>query len=315
MDEKEMMVAREELKAKVIELGSNPPNGALEVAKLVGKPYDPELPIPAVIDAVMVTDSVDRGEDYDYFVPSSETKIVYTVVNGSVTQTVVTPETENALVFSSYDSPEYYVYLEKLLEAKYDVLAKKSKNIDESLNRLEIKTVLDLLIAAATSEANLFTLDSGETKLSWPKIVEMVRSLAKYGKNLVLITGADCTTDVVLMDYDADKNREISLAKLGVKHMSIEELQYTHSGVQTVLAADKAILVAVSDADDQKCGDFVRRKVRGIDGAGDKERIVINSGPAKHVGSARKLAFGVLGFEQFGTVVKNPKVIAVFTRA
>lgn len=310
-----MIQAKEELRAKMVELGGNPANGGIELAKLVGKPYDPEMPVPEVISAIMVTDSVDRGEDYDYFVPSAETKIVYTVTNGSVTQTNVTPETENELSFSSYDSPEYYVYLEKLLEAKYDVLDKKAKNITESLDRLETKTVLDLVIAAAVAEGNTYTLDSGKTKLDYPKIVEMARSIAKYGKNLVLITGADCTTDVVLMDYDADKNREVTLEKLGIKHIAIEELQYTHSGTQTVLATNKALLVAVADADDQKCGDFVRRKVRGIDGAGDKERVVINSGPAKHVGSARKLAYGLIGFEQFGAVVKNPKVIASFTRS
>lgn len=314
MENKEIFEASEKLQAKMVELAQHS-NGGMELAKLVGQPYDEEIAIPVEISAIMNVDTVERGEDYDYFVPTSETKVVYTVTNGSVTQTAVTPETENTLSFSSYDSPEYFVYLEKMLEGKSDDLMRKNINANEALNRLEVKTVMDLLIAAATAESNTYTLDSGKTKFDYPKLVEMARSVARYGKNLVLLSGANVTTDIVLMDYDADKNREVSLEKLGVQHIPVEEFQYTHSGVQTVLDADKAILVAVSDSADMKCGDFVRRKVRDIQGAGDKERVTISSGPAKHVGSDRKLAYGLVVFEQFGAVIKNTKPIAVFTRS
>lgn len=314
MNEKEMLTAKIEAISRQEVIENDAPWIAL--AKLANQPYDAEFPIPEVIEAILRTATIERGGDYEYFTQSAATKRVYTVTNGSVTQTAVTPGSPSDLSFSSYDTDEYYVYLEKLLEAKYDPIALKAEEAMESLNRLEIKTVLDLLIAAAEGQSNTFALDSGDSVFDFEKCVEMVRSLAKYGTKLVLITGADVTTDCILMDYNDNKQREVSPEKAGVSQwIKIESLTYEHSGTKTVLASDKAILVATSDSKANKPGDFVRRLVRGIDGASDKERVIISSGPAKHVGSNRKLAYGIIAFEQFGTVVTNPLAVAVFKRA
>lgn len=310
------MIAKEELEAKLQQIATGGVGSSLELAKLANIPYDAELPIPEVITEVAKTASVAKGEDYEYFTVSPETKTVYTVSDGSVTQTAVTPGSESDLSFSSYDSPEYYVYVEKLLAAKYDPIAIKSKVAMEALNRLEVKTILDLLITAAEGESNTFALDSGDSVIDFEKIVDMTRSIAKYGKKLVLITGSDVTTDVLLMDYNDDKQREVSLAKAGIsKWIPIEDVTYTHSTSQTVMASDKAILVATADANEERCIHFVRRKVTSIDGAGEKERVLIAAGPGHFVGSARKLAYALTAFEQFGAVVTNAKCIAVFKKA
>ena len=314
--EKKLMLGKEELKAKLVEIAQNPTGNAYEFSKLANLPYDAELPIARVIESVFKTDSVAKGEDYEYFTPTIETKKVYTVTNGSVTQEAVTPGSESELSFSSYDSPVYYVYIEKLLAAKYDPIAIKTKVAMEALDRKEIKAVLDLLIAGAEGESNTFALDSGDTVIDFEKVVDMVRSVAKYGTKLVFISGADVTTDVVLMDYNDDKNREVSLAKAGVAEwIKIENYTYNDGSTQTVLASDKALLVATSDSDDQKPGDFVRRKVDSIDGNGEKERVAITAGPGHFVGSARKLAYAITVFEQFGAVLKNAYCVAVFKRA
>jgi len=241
---------------------------------------------------------------------------VYTVVDGTITQTNVTPDSENDLSFSTYESDEYYVYVEKLLEAKYEPIAIKTKNAMESLNRKEIKDVLALCIASAESKSNTFANDSGDSVIDFEKVVEMVRSVAKYGKNLVLITGADVTTDIVLMDYAEDKNREVSLAKAGIaKHIGIEALTYTHSGTITVMPSDKAILVAVSDSEGNRPVDFVRRSVQSIDGSGEKERVVMASGPGFWAGAVRKWAYAIVAMEQYGSVVVNPFAFAVYKKA
>ena len=319
MDNKKLMLAQEELKAKLQEIAVQGPTGnAFELAKLANMPYDAELPIPEVIAEVAQIGRVNKGEDYEYFTQSPETKVVYTISNGSVNQTNVTPGSENDLTFNSYSSDEYYVYVEKLLEAKYDPIAIKSKTAMESLDRKEIKDVLDLLIAAAEGRSNTFANDSGDSVIDFEKVVDMVRSVAKYGNKLVLITGADVTTDVILMDYEEDKNREVSLAKAGIaKWVKIENYSYTHSTSQTVFATDKALLVATSDAEGNRPIHFVRRKVNSLDGVGspEKERVIVAAGPRINIGATPKWAYAITAMEQYGTVVTNPYCVAVYKKA
>jgi len=316
----EEMKAREELKAKITAIAQQTViNPGLELATLANEPYDAEVPIPEVIAAVFNVASVDAGEDFDYFVQAPIGKVVYTVSSGSVTQTNVSLDSENALSFSGYDSAEEYVYLDDLLAGKYDVIALKAEVQQEALNRLEMKAVFDLLLAGAVARSNVYAWDSGDAAITFPKLVEMTRSVAKYGNKLVLITGANVTTDIMLLDYNANKQREVALINAGISaHYPVEAFTYTHSGTKTVLDADKAILVAVSDAKGNKPGYFVRRKVNTVAMGQDvvqKERLVISSGPAKHVGSNRKLAIGILTYENFGAVLTNTYTIAAFANA
>jgi hypothetical protein len=317
MDEKKLIIAQKELKAKLQEIAVQGTSGnSFELAKLANIPYDAEMPIPEVIKEVAQTASVAKGEDYEYFVEDVETKVVFTISNGSVNQTAVTPGSETDLTFNSYSSDEYYVYVEKLLEAKYDPIAIKSKNAMESLDRKEVKDVLDLLIASAVAKSNTFANDSGDSVIDFEKVVDMVRSVAKYGNKLVFITGADVTTDVILMDYSEDKNREVSLAKAGIaKWVKLESLTYTHSGSQTVFASDKALLVATSDSEGNRPIHFVRRKVRSLEGAGEKERIIVSAGPRIQVGANPKWAYAITAMEQYGAVVTNPLCVAVYKKA
>jgi len=317
MDEKKLMMAQEELKAKLQEIAVQGPAGnAYEFAKLANLPYDAEVGIPEVIREVAKTASVAKGEDYEYFTQSAETKVVYTISNGSVNQTNVTPGSPSDLSFATYSSDEYYVYVEKLLEAKYDPIAQKAETAMESLDRKEIKDVLDLLIAAAEGQSNTFANDSGDSVIDFEKVVDMVRSVAKYGTKLVFITGSDVTTDVILMDYTADKNREVSLAKAGIaKWVKIENFTYTHSGSQTVFATDKALLVATSDSKNNRPIHFVRRKVNALERPGEKERIIVAAGPRIQVGSSPKWAYAITAMEQYGAVVVNPLCVAVYKKA
>jgi len=318
--EKEEMKAQEELKAQIVAIGRNSvSNPGMEVATLANKPYDAEVPVPAVIEAIFNTASVEPGEDFDYFAISPTSKVVYTVVDGSVTQTNITADSENALSFSDYDSEESYIYLKALLEGKYDPIALRAEDQQEVMDRLEVKAVTDLVIAGAVSRSNSFAFTSGEAKFTFEKCVAMVRSVAKYGTKNVLITGADVTTDVMLWDFDNDKNRETTIEKAGISEWhKMEAFAFTHAGSNVVFPADKALVVAVADSKSQKPGYFVRRKVASVAMGQDvvaKERLVISSGPAKHVGSNRKLAVGILTYENFGAVLTNEYTCAVFKRA
>lgn len=315
---KKLIKAQEALEAKLQDIAIHRgERGAFELARVANMPYDAELPVADVINAVCKVGRVEKGEDYEYFSISPETKTVYTITNGAVTQANVTPDTVNDLTFNSYNGPAENVYIEKLMEAKYSPLAVKQKAIMEALNRKETKDVLDVLIASAEGQSQTFSLDSGETYLKFDKLEEMVRAISKYGKNFVLITGNNVASDVRLLNYNEDKNQAVKLADLGiVDWLVVDNFQYTHSSAQTIMDADKAILVALNDSEDERPVHFVRRKIVDVFNEGEtKERIIVGSGPRLAVGANPKWAYEIAVMEQYGVVQPNPYAVAVFKRA
>lgn len=317
--DKKLIMAQEELVAKLESIAINASgNGATTLAQVANMPYDAELPITSrVINEVCKVVRVDKGEDYEYFAISPETKTVYTITNGGVTQANVTPGSPSDLTFYSYNGPAENVYVEKLMEAKYSPLAIKQKAIMEALNRKETKDVLDVLIASAEGQSQTFSLDSGESYLKFDKVEEMIRAINKYGSRFALITGSNVTSDVRLLNYNEDKNQAVKLADLGVETViPVNNFTYTHSTSQTVLDANKAVLVALTDAEDERPVHFVRRKIADVYNQGEaKERIIVASGPRLAVGSNPKWAYEIAVMEQYGVVQPNPYAVAVFKRA
>ena len=316
--DKKLMLAQEELKAKLELIAvQRSPEGATELARIANIPYDAELPITsAVINEICKVARVDKGEDYQYFPISPETKTVYTVTDGGVTQVLVTPGGVSDLSFITYNGPAEYVYLEKLMEAKYNPLALKQKAIMEALNRKETKDVIDVAIASAEGQLQTYHCDSGDSTLKFDKVEEMLRGINKYGSKFVLITGSNVTSDVRLLNYNEDKNQLIKLSDLGIeKVVPVNNFTYTHSTIMTVLDADKAILVAVSDSEDERPIHFVRRKIKDVYNEGqEKERIIVGSGPRLQVGVNPRWAYELAVIEQYGVVQPNPYAVAVFNR-
>lgn len=291
------------------------------IARTIGDVYDEEFPIPEVIEAISRTERADAGEHVYYLTPASITKTLYTLTsNCTVTQTKISPSTRTELDWTDLISPEFYVCLHDWLKGDHDVLTFYADSISEAMNRQEIYAVLQLIDAGAVAESNTFTITSGATKFDFPVLVRMARSVAKYGKNLVLISGANVTTDIVLLDYDSNKQREHGLGTLNVTHIPIEELTVTvDASPVTVIDADVAYLVAVSDSKDNKPVLFARRKTETLAESTDtmavaKERIVIDQGNLINVGTARKFSRSKTGFEEYGAVLMNSKCVAKFTR-
>jgi len=296
------------------------------IAQTIGDVYDIELPIPEVISAISdIGRAGNRPEDNHvyYLMPEGINKEVFTLdSNCNVIQKKVTPNSRQELDINELVSNDYWICLSDFLSGDHNALQFAADSIDEALNRKEIRSVLDLLSAGAASTGNEFTLDTGKDALDYPKVVEMVRSVAKYGRNLVLITGSDVTTDVMLMDFTANTFRPYGLDNLNIKHIPIEELKVDTdaSGQVAVLAANVAYLVAVSDAKQNKPLFFARRKLAPLADMSDsqvleaKERVIIDTGNMKNVAGVNKYARGKAGYEQFGAVLINKYVVAKFTR-
>lgn len=319
LTQEELAKVQEHMK-KAIRLSA----GAREefIAQTIGDVYDVELPIPEVIAAIADVRRAAVGEHVYYLAPDTITKQVKTLTSDCVvTQTKVTPNTRTELSFTDLISPEFYVCLHDWLKGDHDVLKFYADSISEAMNRQEIYAVLQLIDAGAVAESNVFGFSTGEDALTYPKLVEMVRSVAKYGRNLVFITGANVTTDVMLMDFTANTFRQYGLESLNIKHIPVEELSVEIAGVPTtVLDADTAYLVAVSDAKANKPVLFARRLLDGIQAPDttvdtSKERAVIDTGNMINVASDRKFSKGKAGFEEYGAVLLNDKVIAKYVRA
>lgn len=296
----------------------------LFMARTIGDVYDVELPIPEVISSIARVERAEVGEHVYYLVPTEKTKEVRTIsANCTITQTKVTPNTRTEVTWTDLVSEEVYVCLHDWLKADHDVLTFNADAIQEAMDRQEIFSVLALADAGAVAEGNVYTLDSGVTKFDYPKLVDMARSIAKYGKDLVLITGGNVTTDIMLLNYDADKNSSVSIFDVVSKHIPIEELKVTIDTVEkTVISPDVALLVAVSDAKMNKSLVVARRKTAQLTELADtemadeaKERVIISSGNGMNVGSARKYAKGFFGAEEYSATSLNDKTYAKFTRA
>lgn len=297
-------------------------SGVLQMARLFGDVYDKELPINSVIEAVSKIVRAEVGEDVDYLVPEDVDESVFTIsANCNITQTKVSPSSDAELAFTDLVSDERYTCLHDWLKGKHNVLKLHTDAIMENMNRQEEYSVLQLIDAGAVAASNAFTLNSGKTKFDFPKLVEMRKALKKYGRKLVLITGANVTEDIDLMDYDSDKNREHPITKYVDQWIPIDEYNVKINTVDTdVIDVDTAYLVAVSDSDDRKPILFARRKTTELTDMADtdpaeKERIMIVSGNLINVTTNRKLSKSVTGFGEYGAVLLNNSVCSKFTRS
>jgi len=294
------------------------------LARTIGDVYDVELPIPEVIDSIANFQRAGVGEHLYYMVPEAITKAVRSITsNCNLTETKVSPSTRTEVSWTDLVSEKIYVCLHDWLKGDHDVLTFNADMIQEAMDRKEIYSVLALVGAGAVSESNTYGLRSGETKFVYPDLVDMARSVAKYGRNLVLVTGGNVTTDIQLMNYDADKNQSVSIFDVVDKHIPIEELSVTVDGTPTtVLSADVAYLVAVSDAKKNRPLVVGRRQTSELAMSFDtemapasKERIVISTGNQINIGANSKIAKGFVGFEEFSATSLNDKCYAKYTRS
>ncbi len=319
-------VSREELAAAKEQMQkiATSANREEQIASILNESYDPELPIAEMISAIMNTASAEPHETVYYFTPTLPVKKVYLLTsNCNVTQEGVSPASKNTLAFTSIVTPSYWICLDDLLNGDMNILDLYAETIQEALNREEIYAVLALVDAAAVARGNVFGLDSGKTKFDYPKLVEMRKALRKYGRKLVLITGANVTDDVELMQYDANKYQPVDIKDVVDMWIPIEQDQVTIGGAATdVIDADTAYLVAVADSKANKPGYFVRRKINAhiLAGTTDttmvaKERAVIVSGMIQPLGTVESFSKGIAGFEQVGIVITNSYTCAKFVRA
>jgi hypothetical protein len=292
------------------------------IAQTIGDVYDLELPVPDVVEALSDVRRADPGEHVYYLVPENITKELFTLTsNCEVTQEKVTPSTRQELTFTDLISKEYYVCIHDWIKGDHDVIGFYADAIMEAMNRQEDYAILQLVDAGAVSTGKVFALDSGKAEFDYPKLIEMRKAVKKYGRKLVLISGANVTEDIDLMDFNQDTQRPFTIDKVVDQWISIEDCEVdVDSGTVKVIDPDIAYLVAVEDSAKKKPILFSRRKLDPIAGASDttlvaKERAVIDTGNMITTDDPkRKFARGKAGYQEYGAVLLNAEVCAKFDK-
>jgi len=293
-------------------------NMFLELAKIWGEPLDPLRPYPRVVELLCSVDTTEAGENTYSFDTDEDAKEVYHIdTNDNVTSTQVTPNAVASVPFVDVLTKEYYVSFTDLLTAKYDVIARKKKTVNRALNADEIKKVM-LITDAAVASGNRVVLASGTTKFTYSNLIQMREYVKDYGDNFVLVVGSQIDHDIILWDYDENKYHSLkqALADLNIQIVRVVGNVSIDGSSKAILNTNKALLVALNTEAGKPLA-FSRKlldRVELVGGEVIQQRAIIVSPAIMPVGSNRKPAVGVCGFESIAAVAINTKAFAGFYR-
>lgn len=310
---------------------------AMEIAKTIGQPVDPEKPLNIEwMDKICEYVSFESEEHSYYMDTVSETKKVVTMDStGQIVQEDASPDSEHALTFVDLESPEYIIKLASVLvKSDKSLYARKRKTIEEAMNREEARRTIALLASAASTASHQQGKVSGETKLTMGVVFAMRADVVDYADDLVMICGTTVDNDRVRMEYDENKYHSVKDAfdTLGITPYRVpwsvsvgtQSVSTTSYSATAVLTATKAYLVGTR-AQGGKPLFFCRKVLNAAnilgypimkDEEGNKrERIILTSVvPVTKPGDARYRGIGVSGYEQIATAVRNAYAVSEFDR-
>jgi len=297
---------------------------SLEFARIIGEPKDPRRPYPLLVDALCEVDSADPNEYVYDFDVLADTDYIYTTVASGITQVSVTPDTPTLLSFVDISTPEYYVKITALADAKERTLGRKKVTIGRSLDAEENYRVLSLLDAAAIARGNLNDLRSGETSFNYQHLIDMIDQVIDYSENYVLVAGTQIDKDIKLWDWKDNKYTSLKTAfeDLGINVIRVNQTLTRDGSAAGILASTVAYLAGTVTEAPGKPLLFVRKRLNEIeklngaittDGVSAERLVFVSANPVQ-VTSTRHLAVGLIGYEQITTATHNSYAISKFTR-
>jgi len=297
---------------------------SIEIARAIGTPIDPNLPVNPLISGIADTEAVPAGEDCYTFVADTEVDKVYALAsNGSVTEVKVTPNAiSSALTFAYFDSGLNYVLAKDILETKDSTKMARTKiRLTRSLDKKEVAGIIVVALAAATGDRAI-TQATGDDVLD--VIIKMKHAIENYGDNYVLLAGANVKNKID--SYDKDRANvdyykvgiNESLATMGIKVVKVSGVLSTDGAANVpLLAADSAILVALDST--LQVGRplvAVRRIISAELAAGlnievdNAQRGLFVANVPVIVAGANTLGYAIYGFENFVIACVNPYAVA-----
>jgi len=307
-------------------------NGAtLRIAKLIGSPINEQLPVPMTISEIADTDVAEPGEKVYYFSNrDDDPDEIYYVDTTSGVMTVVnrSPVSDTELTFQGLNSRLEYVLVDSILASPdTNVLARKKNHIAQGMDKLELKLVLDALVASA--DVSSISIPSGGDL--YDTIMDAKHAVEDYGDDFVLLCGSAVKEKIDT--YDKDQAGSFyyrvgikqMLKDAGVKPIKVFGTVTTGTAADNVadtgverrlLSSSTFILVARnSTIADGKPLHFVRRKISadiaklmGADVDNTQRALIVNPTPV-NVSGSNTLAYGVFGYESIIWCIKNRKAV------
>ncbi len=303
----------------------------LEIAKLIGEPINPALPVPVALSEIADLGTAEAGEKVWYFASEdSDVDEIYEVntSTGKIVLIKKDPLSDTQLTFTGLNSRKQYVLLDTVLSSPdVDVLARKKGSISRGMDKLELKRILDALIALGA--VGTITPDSGEDL--YDVIMKAKHALEDYGDNYVLLCGS--TVKEAIDNYDKKKagtfNYNVTLPtklrELGIKVIKIFGQVKTGTSTNNendsgtlsrLLDTNKFIIVARdSTIAKGKPVIFVRRRIpaeiakmmgAGVDNA---QRMLSVSSDTTNVAGTDTLGYSVYGYESVVLAITNARAI------
>jgi len=308
-------------------------NFVLEIAKRVGEPIDPSLPVPVALSAVADTFTAEAGEKvwrYTQFDPNAGDVVLSVDANGVITPVKRTPTGDAELTFSGLNSKLEYVLIDDILSEtdNTSVLARRKSSITRAMDKKEIKLIADALLAKTAGylpgvNPHEYTVASADDL--YDAIMGMKHLVEDYGDKFVLLVGT--TVKEAIDTFDKDNagtfNYNVTLSRK-LREVGVEQVVKmfgqvdSGSGAENIMDKKKMILVAKdSTIAEGKPIKFVRRKINadiaklmGADVNEAQRALIVNPTPV-NISGDNTLAYGIYGYESIVFTVTNPKAICI----
>ena len=294
---------------------------SVEIAKAIGTPIDPNLPVNPLISGIADTEAVPAGEDCYTFVADTEVDTVLTISSGVIAEVKVIPNSTASLSFTYFDSGLNYVLSKDIMETKdSSKMARTKVRLVRGLDKKELKSVIDLGLAATTITPLVQATEEDVLDV----IIRMKQAIENYGDNYVLLVGS--SVKALIDTYDKDNAKtglnsyrigiNETLAGMGIKVIKVSGKIKTDSSDVPLLAVSTALLVAL-DSTLQIGKPFVsaRRIIAPELAAGmgievtDAQRGLFVANTPVIVAGANTLGYAIYGFENICIALINPYAV------
>jgi hypothetical protein len=297
----------------------------LEIAKLIGEPINPSLPVPVEIGEIADVDTADPGEKVWYFADLDDDVDEILDVNattGAITPVKRSPLNDTQLTFDAFHSQLEYVLVDTVLGSPdTDVLARKKEAISRGLDKLELR----LILKAITDSGDIAEISIVSGEDLYDVIMKAKHAVEDYGDDYVLLCGPDVKEAIDLYDkkkadnFNYNVTLPATLQRLGINVVKVfGKVKYVGSDsvAEPLMDEDKFILLARNSRIAKgKPMAFIRRKISadiaklmGADVDKAQRAVVVNPTPVI-VGGTNTLAYGIYAYESIIWAIKNPKAV------
>lgn len=294
----------------------------LEVAKLIGDPVNPSLPVPLALSEIANIETADPGEkvyvwDDEELIPEE----VYQInPNGTLTLVEADLLGDVELSFKTFTTPMRYIRVDKLLQSPdQSKLASLKRSLTNACDKQELYMVLKAIRTSGVVDT--VTPDAGEDL--YDLLVKAIEQVEDYGDGYVLLCGTRLYSKIKKYDKEnaGTHNYKVGLEEYldseNVRRIKVVGKITNDDGVDVPLLPPTAgILVATrSDIAKGKPIVFVRRKFNAeiannlnADVDAQQRAIVLDKAPIQ-VSGEPTVAYGIFAMESFASAILNKRVI------